>query len=63
MYNLRPRSKDKSKYPNNQKDVLMASRSKSISRDMNIDYLSQKLATNKIFTLKKIEQLTSEKFR
>ena len=28
---------------------------------MNVDYPSQKLATNRIFTLKKIEEFTSEK--
>ena len=36
-------------------------RSRSRSRDINIDYLSQKLATNRIFTFKKIEEFTSEK--
>ena len=36
-------------------------RFRSRSRDINIDYPSQKLATNRIFTLKQIEEFTSEK--
>ena len=43
----------------------MTSRSKSRSRfrssDMNVNYPSQKLAVNKVFTPKKIEEFTSEK--
>ena len=38
----------------------MKSRLRSRSSEMNIDYSSQKLVTNKIFTLKKIEEFTSE---
>ena len=56
---------DKSRYPNNQRDVSMTSRSISRSRirssDMNVANPFEKLATNRIFTLKKIEEITSEK--
>ena len=65
MYNLRSRSNDKSKNPNNQRDALKTSKFKirSISRsnDMDFDYPFQKLAANKIFILKKIEEFTFEK--
>ena len=57
--------KIKSKYPNNHREVSMLSRSKSrlssSSSDMNVDYPFQNLVTNKMFTLKKIEEFTSEK--
>ena len=39
----------------------MVSRSKNRSSDMNVDYKSQKLATSRVFTFKKIEEFTSEK--
>ena len=65
MYNLRSRSKDNSKYPNNQRDVSMTSRflrrSRIRSCEMNVAYQFEKQATNWIFTLNKIEELTSKK--
>ena len=60
MYDLRSKLKDKSKYPNNQKDVSTTSKSKSRSNYMSVDDPFLKLATNN-FSLKKIEEFTSEK--
>ena len=60
MYNLRSRSKDKSKYPNNQRDVSKTSKSKSRSNDMSVDDPFLTLKTNN-FSIKKIEEFTSEK--
>ena len=39
----------------------MISKFKSKSCDLNVDYASQKQATNRIFTFMKIEEFTSEK--
>ena len=61
MYNLRSRSKDRSKYLIKQKDVSMTPRSKSRFSDMNANYQSQKIKFNWVFTLKKIEVFTFER--